>query len=68
MQEIEMEEIKNKNCALINRIIVAMASVLVLLFGMFFDEVNQFIAGGVLVAGAVGIYFLAVLKTAEKDK
>lgn len=62
-----MEKVKNKNCGLINRIVVIIASVLVLLFGMFFDEVNQFLAGGIIVAGAVGIYFLAVFKTSEKN-
>lgn len=62
-----MEEIKKKKCGLLNRIIVIAASVLVLLFGMFFDKVNQFLAGGVIVAGAVGIYFLAVFKTSEKN-
>lgn len=62
-----MEEIKKEKSKLLNRIIVIAASILVLLFGMFFDEVNQFLAGGGVIAGAVCVYFLAVFKTNDKN-
>ena len=62
-----MEQIKKINCNFLSRTIVIATSVALLLFGMLFDEVNQFLAGGVLVVGAIGVYFLAVFKTCDKN-
>ncbi len=62
-----MEQIKKTKGDFLNRLIIIAASVLVLLFGMLLDEVNQFVTGGLLIAAAICLYFLAVFKVCEKN-
>ena len=61
-----MEYTKNFRSGFLSRVIAIAVSVLVLALGMLFDEINQFLAGGILIAGAVTIYFFTVYKIEKK--
>ncbi len=62
-----MEYKKDIKSNLLNRTVAIVLSVLVLILGQILTEINQFIAGGTLIAGAIFIYFFTVYKIEKRN-